>query len=123
VISMPQWVVLQYQQVFDDFYAQCDEDLQVSIDNRVSQLMERGNLLREPVSEYLEDGICQLRAKSGRHQARLLYYFDPGRRAIIVVAFFKDQRKVERKYIDQAKRIRDILRAEQELASGIHQAH
>ncbi len=117
---MTVWDVLQYSGVYDDFYKSCSDDaeLQRALDRRISQLMEYGNQLQFPASRFLEDGIYELRAKSAKHQARLLYYFDPGKRAMIVVAFLKDQRKIDKKYIDRAKHIREILRAEKELSSG-----
>lgn len=113
------WKVLQYRTIFDDFYARCDEDLRVSIDNRLSLLMELGNRAREPVSKPIEDGIFELRAKN----TRFLFYFDVDKRIIVVVAFFKDQRKLDRRHIEQAKRIRQIIHAGQERASGLHQTH
>lgn len=113
------WTIYQYRNVFDDFYNGCDEAMQLSIDNRFAQLVEKGNTAREPVSKHLEDGIFELRAKS----ARFLYYFEPGRKAIIVVAFFKDQNRVDPGYIKQAKKIREILQSEQEKAHDIQKTH
>ena len=116
---MPTWTVYQYRSVFDDFYNGCDESTQLAIDNRFAQLVEKGNLAREPISKHLEDGIFELRAKT----TRFLYYFEPGRTAVIVVAFFKDQNKVDPKHIAQAKRIRTILRAKLEPAYGTQKTH
>lgn len=113
------WTVYQYRNVFDDFYSDCDDAMQVAIDNRLSQLVEKGNMAREPVSKHLDDGIFELRAKT----ARFLYYFEPGRKAIIVVAFFKDQNQVDPIYIKQAKKIREILQKEQETIYGLKKTH
>lgn len=113
------WTIYQYRNVFDDFYNTCDEAMQLAIDNRFAQLVEKGNKAREPVSKYLDDGIFELRAKS----ARFLYYFEPERKAIIVVAFFKDQNQVNPNYIKKAKKIREILQKEQETAHGIQKTH
>ena len=117
------WTAWQYGDVFDAFYKDCDDDMRVAIDQRLSRLLELGNLAREPVSKHLEEGIFELRAKTGREQARFLYYFDPGKRIVIVLAIYKDQRKVSRADIGKAKKIREILRAEQEKASGIYLTH
>ncbi len=71
------------------------------------------------MSKPLGDGIFELRAKT----ARFLYYFEPGRNVIVVVAFLKDQQKVNRRFIEQAKDIRKIIQAGREKASGIYQTH
>ena len=116
---MPCWTIYQYRSVFDDFYNGCNAAMQLTIDNRFAQLVEKGNMAREPISKHLDDGIFELRAKS----ARFLYYFEPGRTAIIVVAFFKDQSRVDPTYIKQAKRIRSILQSEQEKPHDINETH
>jgi hypothetical protein len=113
---MSNWTVYEYRDVFTDFYRACDAAMQIAIDNRLSQLEEKGNLAREPISKHLDDGIFELRAKN----ARFLYYFEPGKKVIVVVSFIKDQNKVDPKYIDQAKRIRSIIRAGNEVPRGIN---
>jgi hypothetical protein len=116
---MEHWTVYQYRSVFDDFYNTCDEATKAAIDNRFAQLVEKGNMAREPISKHLDDGIFELRAKT----ARCLYYFEPGRRIVIVVAFLKDQRQVNPNQLRQAKKIRKILRDEQETLYGIQTTH
>lgn len=113
------WTAWQYRDVFDAFYRQCDEDTRRSIDNRLDQLLEKGNLSKRPVSAPLEDGIFELRGKS----ARLLFYFEPGQRIIFVVAIVKDQRGVPRDAIERAKQIREILLSRRERGHGINRAH
>ena len=39
-------------------------------------LEEYGNLAREPLSKHLEDGIFELRCKTGTDIIRILYFFD-----------------------------------------------
>lgn len=107
---MPHWTLLQYRSVFSEFYAACQEDTKLAIDQRLARLLELGSQAREPVSKPLGDGIFELRAKD----ARVLYYFDAGRLIIAVVCFHKDQRKVDRAYIEKAKNIRSLLKAGRE---------
>ena len=40
----------------------------------IGRLAGEGHDLRRPVADYLEDGIYELRARSGRVQLRLLYF-------------------------------------------------
>lgn len=117
---MGNWSLRQYRSVFDEFYQRdCDEDTRDAIDQRLARLLEEGNMARAPVSKHLEDGIFELRAKN----ARMLYYFDTGRLIVVAVCFLKDQPKVPRKHIEQAKRIRGIISAGQERTSGTHFTH
>lgn len=88
---MESWTLWQYRDVFNTFYRDCDDDLRDAIDNRLDQLLEKGNQAREPVSIHLEDGILELRADSGDHRARFLYYFQPGKKIVVLVAAYKDQ--------------------------------
>jgi hypothetical protein len=42
---------------------------------RILQLENLGNELRRPAGDMLRDGIFELRAKAGRVQYRILYFF------------------------------------------------
>jgi phage-related protein len=48
-------------------YAKCLE--------RILQLERLGNELRRPAGDFLRDGVYELRAKDGRVQYRILYFF------------------------------------------------
>lgn len=115
---MSHWTVYEYRDVFTDLYNDCDEDTQATIDSRLDQLLEKGNMAKEPVSKPLRDGIFELRAKT----ARFLYYFEPGKKIIVVVAFIKDQNKVPAEHIDRAIKIREIIQAGQEKAN-VYKTH
>ncbi len=43
--------------------------------DRISLLKEFGHELRRPISDYLDDGIYELRWKHGHVQYRVLYFF------------------------------------------------
>lgn len=119
------WELYQYQNVYDDFRQSVgsDSELLARIDQRLSTLREFGNQAREPVSKFVEDGILECKAKSAEHQALLLYCFQPGRQIVILLGVLKDQRKLERADIDEAKRRKLIIEANAELISGIHKTH
>ena len=78
-----------------------------------------------PLSRYLKgsDGILECRPRAGKRQARLLYFFRPQRQIVIVVAVFKDQKKLSPDVINRAEKIKRSIEAEQEIAHGIDHTH
>ncbi len=76
-------------------------------------LAEKGNGLRKPYTEQLEDGIFELRAIQGNNISRALFFFYVGKRIIITNGYVKKQQKTPRKEIDLAKaRKNDFYRQE-----------
>jgi phage-related protein len=102
---MLQWTPLQYRNVWDRLYAECDEDTQAALDARLDQLLEKGNLCRRPITDHLENGIFELRAK----RARMLFYFGAERTIVFVHALLKDTPKIPRVDINRAKQIRKSI--------------
>lgn len=96
------WKALQYDSVWDSVYGACDQGTQETIERRFGNLLEQGNLAREPVSKYLQDGIFELRAKD----ARFFFYFGAAKTIIFVHAILKRTRKVPPEDIGLAKRRR-----------------
>lgn len=94
-----------------------------NVDQRLAYLREHGNNAREPISKFVEDGILECKAKSAQHQARLLYCFQPGSQIVILLCILKDQRKLERADIEEAKRRKLIIAAQSEFIGAIHQTH
>ena len=119
------WTLLQYQTVFTDFLAQCDENMQAAILSKVDQLRREGNQARYPLTRYLTntDGILECRPRAGKQQARLLFYFQPNKRIVFVVAVFKDQRKLDRGAIKLAERRKELIESGQEATDGIDHTH
>lgn len=75
---------------------------------RTLQLLEyNGNELREPYSKALEDGIFELRTKSGSDISRVLYFFYIGRKIIVTNGFIKKTQKTPASQIALAKKYRD----------------
>ena len=73
----------------------------------VKALQEIGIALRMPLSEYLEDGIFELRAKVGSNISRVLYFFVVDDKAVLTHGFIKKTQKTPRKEIQKAKDIRE----------------
>lgn len=118
------WHLYEYQNAFTDIYQACDDGLQRKIDARVAQLVERGNLVGEPVSKKLKgyDGLFELRANKGNRHVRFFYMFKPGRKIIFVHACFKDQRSMSNDY-EKADGIRKSISAEPRLLNVITEIH
>jgi phage-related protein len=109
------WTPTQYQHVWDDFYAQCDESTQLTLDYRLDQLIEKGCLCREPISKPLGGQIFELRAK----QARVLFYFGPERNLVFVHSLIKKRSDVPRRDIEHAQGIKKAIEDGEETANEI----
>ncbi len=57
---------------------------------RIERLAEMGHLLRRPETDYVEDDIRELRARVGKVQYRMLYFFHGQERAVLVHALTKE---------------------------------
>lgn len=69
---------------------------------RVRLLAQSGHELRRPAADYLPDGIHELRAKSGRVQYRILYFFHGRNIAVLAHALVKKSSAVPRIEIERA---------------------
>lgn len=70
-------------------------------------LQQVGPTLRLPYSEYLEDGIFEIRAKQGSNITRILYFFFVGKKIILTNGFIKKTQKTPKNQIELAKKYRD----------------
>lgn len=66
-----------------------------------------GIFLRLPLSESLDDGIFELRAKVWTNISRVMYFFVVGDRAVLTHGFIKKTQKTPPQEIERAKKIRD----------------
>jgi phage-related protein len=57
---------------------------------RIRRLAEAGHELRRPEADYLRDGIYELRARRGRVNYRILYFFHGQNVAILTHALTKE---------------------------------
>lgn len=70
-------------------------------------LQEKGNLLREPYSKHLDDGIFELRGKVGCDISRVLYFFYYDGKIILTNGFVKKSEKTPKVELSRAKAYRD----------------
>ena len=77
------------------------------VDKTVVELLEEyGNQVREPYSKHLEDGIFEIRGKTGNDISRVLYFFYFGSRIVLTNGFVKKTQKTPRQEIELAKKYR-----------------
>ena len=71
-------------------------------------LQEKGNLLREPYSKHLDNGIFVIRGKVGTNITRVLYFFYYDNKIILTNGFVKKTNKTPVNEIKLAKMRRKV---------------
>lgn len=93
------------------FLSELNIKMRAKIVGLIEILQEKGNLLREPYSKHIEDGIFEIRAKVGSDISRVLYFFYHDGKIIMTNGFVKKTQKTPAGELEKAKRYRnDYLR-------------
>lgn len=87
----------------EEFLLSLDVKMRAKLLGILDILQEKGNLLREPYSKHLEDGIFEIRGKVGTDISRVLYFFFYDRKIILTNGFIKKSQKTPKKEIQMAK--------------------
>lgn len=90
----------------EDFLFTLNDKMVAKLMMGLKLLEKNGNLLREPFSKPLADGIFELRAQQGSDITRVLYFFFTGRKIIVTNGFVKKTQKTPTSEIAKAKRYR-----------------
>ena len=90
-----------------DFINSLEMKMRAKVRWTILLFQEKGNELRSPYSEYLKDGIYELRAKQGSNITRVLYFFVIGNTAILTNGFTKKTQKTPVREIELAKKYRE----------------
>lgn len=90
----------------EDFLNSLDVKMRSKLLMILKVLQEKGNMLREPYSKYLEDGIFEVRGKVGNDISRVLYFFYHGGKIILTNGLIKKTQKTPRSEITKAKEYR-----------------
>ena len=90
-----------------DFILEQDNKMPAKIFHNLELLELECNLLREPYSKHLEDGIFELRDNVGNDITRILYFFVIGQKIILTNGFVKKSQKTPKSEIDLAKKRRN----------------
>ena len=101
----------------EEFIKSQDVKMRAKIYRMLELLEERGNTLRMPWSEHLDDGIFQLRAQVGNNITRVLYFFVIGRKIVVTNGFAKKTQETPPSEIELAKKYRDEYFARKESES------
>lgn len=98
-----------------EFLLSVDLKMRAKILRTIDLLAENGTTLRMPYSEHLEDGIFEIRVKSGSDISRVLYFFVIGRKIVLTNGFVKKTQKTPKNEIELAKKYRnEFLNREKE---------
>jgi len=89
-----------------DFMDDLPKKMRTRILMIIEMLREYGGQVRMPYSEYLRDGIFQIRAQQEGNISRVLYFFNDGRKIILTNGFTKKTPQTPPAEIERAKRYR-----------------
>lgn len=92
----------------EEFLSDLDIKMRAKLLGILQILQEKGPLLREPYSKHLNDGIFEVRGKSGSDITRILYFFYCGGKIILTNGFIKKSQKTPREELKLAKKRRKI---------------
>ena len=87
----------------EEFLNSLDKKMRAKLVGMIEILEEKGNMLREPYSKSLGDGIFELRCKFGSYITRVLYFFIYERKIILTNGFVKKTRKIPIEQIQEAR--------------------
>lgn len=87
----------------EDFLDSVNPKMRAKIFGLLCILQEKGNMLREPYSKHLDDGIFELRCKSGSDISRVLFFFYYEGRIVLTNGFVKKTQKTPEEEIMLAK--------------------
>jgi len=80
-----------------------DKSLFAKVLRDMELLESKGNLLREPYTKPIEDGIFELRTKQHNNIVRVFFFFIVGKKIILTHGFIKTTDKTPKSEIEKAK--------------------
>ena len=95
---MAQFTVIAYEKEngespVEEFINSLDVKMRAKVYRMLSILQDKGNMLREPYSKHLDDGIFELRCKAGSNITRVLYFFYYDGNIVLTNGFVKKTQK------------------------------
>ena len=90
----------------EEFILNSDKKMRAKILLSINVIKELGPLARMPYSKELDDGIFELRAKSGSNISRILYFFVIGKKIVLTNGFIKKTQATPRNELIKAKKYR-----------------
>ncbi len=93
-----------------DFILQQDSKMKAKLLRIIETMACNGNVLGEPYTKCLTDGIYEIRAKHSSDITRVLYFFESGGRIVLTNGFVKKTDKTPRREIEKARKYRNDYR-------------
>ena len=90
----------------EKFIISLDIKMRAKMIGLLELLEEKGNLLREPYSKPIRNGIFELRCKVGNNNTRVLYFFYCEGKIVLTNGFIKKTQKTPTEEIVLAERCR-----------------
>lgn len=84
-----------------------DEKLKSKIIRNIYLLADLKNNARPPLSEYVDDGIFELRTKFSSNITRAFYFFIWGNKIIMTNGYIKKSQKLDKNEFNKAKKLMD----------------
>lgn len=84
-----------------------DQKLKEKTVKSIMQLSDLGKNARPPLSEYVGDGIYELRTKQSSNISRIFFYFIHGNDIIMTNGYIKKSQKMDSREFKRAKQYRD----------------
>ena len=105
---MPEFKVIFYEKEngdcpVEEFIISLDVKMRAKVIGMLELLEEKGNLLREPYSKPIKDGIFEIRCKVGHNLTRILYFFYYDGKIILTNGFVKKTKKTPLEEIELAR--------------------
>ena len=98
----------------EEFLNSLDKKMRAKLIGMMEILEEKGNMLREPYSKSLGEGIFELRCKFGNDITRVLYFFIYERKIIDKWFYKKDQKNTNRTNSDSKSKAKRFFRKDGE---------
>ena len=97
--------VVPYKEYYWDFYFSQPKKVQEKIDY-VLQIIMSVQHVSDKFLKHLDDGIYEVRIKTGSNIYRIFCFFDEGKLVVLLHAIQKKTQKTPKKEINKAKRLR-----------------
>ena len=94
-----------FKNYYWEFYNKQSKSVQTKIDY-VLHIIMTVEIIPKKFFKHIEDGIYEIRIKSGSNIYRLFSFFDKGKLVILLHGFTKKSQKLPRKEIDRALHLR-----------------
>ena len=94
-----------FEDYYWDFYNKQSKSVKTKIDY-VLHIIMTVEIIPKKFFKHIEEGIYEIRIKSGSNIYRIFSFFDEGKLVVLLHGFHKKSQKLPRKEIEKAKKLR-----------------